>query len=653
MVKHSYKIISVTLQFILVCFAFGVSAKIKLPKVVSSGMVLQRNEPVNIWGWADEGENVTVTFNGKKYQVTTPASKKWIITLPATKEGEAYEMTIEGTNKIVLNDILFGDVFLCSGQSNMEFRMARVKGKYAKEIAESSNTNIRQFAASSSWSLTELEEVKTKGWLAANPQNVLEFSAVAYFFAKSINQKHQIPVGIILSSVGGTPIEAWTSTEGLKEFPDLIAEHNLFSDPAKVSAIKSKDSLLTLQWINRLRTDDKGSITNEKWFQDHAGENWSPMTVPGYWEAQGLKNLDGVVWYKRQFMVPENMAGKKAVLLLGMIEDQDTTYINGMKVGFTTSRHHARRYEIPASLLKAGLNSIVVRIADFDGNGGFIPNKPYRLQIGQTEIDLSGEWQCKVGMVSAPYPKEAITNFTGKPTALYNGMIAPLLNLKLKGVIWYQGENNVETAHRYQKLLPALIKDWRAKWKKDLPFVFVQLPNLGKPPVEPEENAWAELREAQLIALKTPNTGMAVTYDLGEWDDIHPSNKEDVSKRLFLVAENLIYNDRKVNATAPLYQSMKINGDKIEITFTEKLNSQDKELKQFAIAGADKVFKWANAILKDGKLIVSSKAVAQPVAVRYAWARNPEGANFTNEDGVLVSPFRTDNWPGLTEKKSK
>lgn len=635
--------------FLLV--SIQVAANVRLPEILGSGMVLQRDKPVNIWGWAEPNEKVAVTFKGQRYESITTQDRKWRIELPPTRAGGPYEMTVSGYNSIVLKDILFGDVYVCSGQSNMEFRMSRVEDRYADEISNSTNNRIRQFAVNSTWSFAIVDDVQSKQkWRPANPHNLMNFSAVAYFFGRALYEKHHIPVGIILSSVGGTPIESWISKEALKEFPDLLAINDSLENPIIINQIKLKDSLITVDWFQNVKTNDSGTTSSIKWQDDQTNHRaWDSIKVPGYWEDAGVKDLDGVVWYYRQFYVPENIASKNGLLLLGLIDDQDSTYLNGQKVGFTTSKYMARRYKIEPGILKPGLNTIVIRIVDMEGKGGFLNGKDYKFIIDGQSIDLSGTWYYKVGYKSLPFPRESITSFNRKPTVLYNAMIAPLLPMSIKGFIWYQGEANVAQAHQYQKLFKVMIKEWRQEWQQgDIPFLFVQLPNIGHAPSEPGESNWAELREAQAMALELPNTAMAVTYDIGEWNDIHPSNKKDVGERLFLLAENMIYNNLHADAAGLRYKSMKVVGKEIEITFNEKLLPSEKVLNQFSIAGDDKIFKWAKTKIANGKLIIWNETIAHPVAVRYAWAQNPSGANLANKDGMLASPFRTDDWRGIT-----
>jgi len=378
-------------------------------------------------------------------------------------------------------------------------------------------------------------------------------------------------------------------------------------------------------------------------------DGWKQMKVPGYWADINNQELNGAVWFRRTIEVPASMLNKPLKLELGRIIDADSVFINGQYAGNTTYQYPPRRYILSSNMLKEGKNTIAIRVISNSGKGGFVLDKPYELTTTTDTIELKGNWKYKVGAVMPPLPAETFVRW--KPGGLYNAMIAPLVNYSIKGVIWYQGEanaNNATKALEYQKLFPALIKDWRQQWKQgDFPFLYVQLPNFTEAKEQPSESDWAQLREAQLKTLSIPNTGMAVAIDLGEWNDIHPSNKKVVGKRLVLVAESVAYKEKNIVYSGPLYQSMKIEGNKIIISFTNKgsglIAKGNTELKYFAIAGTDKKFVWANAVIQNNKVVVWNDAVKNPVVVCYAWADNPEGANLYNKEGLPASPFTTDS----------
>ena len=611
-------------------------------------MILQRDSKINIWGWASPNEKINIKFNGKNYKATTGADGKWLAQLQPMKAGGPYTMEIAGKNKITLKDILIGDVWFCSGQSNMVHQLNIHDVTYAKDIAEANYPQIRHF-----WipTLTSLpgpkDDLPTGNWKSAIGDDVRPFSAVAYFFARKLYEKYHVPIGLINASVGGTPIEAWTSEEGLKDFAALQATIQKNKDTAYINGLAR--NAFAGNANRQTHIIDKGMIEPVKWYEpSYIPKEWKPINVPGYWEDQGIKDLNGVVWYRKEIDVPASMTGKPAKVFLGRIVDADVLYINGKQVGLTTYLYPQRRYPVPADILKAGKNIFVVRVTNNAGKGGFVPDKPYCIFAGNDTIDLKGTWQYKVGEIYQPRTAGGggPVNAQNQPTALYNAMVAPVINYTIKGFLWYQGEANTGRAEEYAKLQPAQISDWRNKWKQgELPFFYVQLPGFMDYNYLPSESNWAMLRESQLSALSVPSTAMAVAIDLGEWNDIHPDNKKDVGERLALAAEKIVYGENIVHS-GPIYQSATINGNKITINFTNTgsgLTTNDgEELGEFAIAGDDKKFLWAKAAIEGNTVIVWNDAVPNPKYVRYAWADNPVNPNLYNKEGLPASPFRTD-----------
>ncbi|PTB97068.1 hypothetical protein C9994_04610 [Marivirga lumbricoides] len=637
-----------TLFFLLLPF-YSAFAQVKLPQLVSDGMVLQRQTELKIWGWASPGEKISIEFRKKKYSGQADKHGNWQVMLPQQNAGGPYSMKIKGKNEIKLENILIGDVWLCSGQSNMEHFFGVHQERFAEEISQASNTEIRQFNIPMTPVLTgPQDDFPVIQWKAATADNILEFSVVAYFFAKNLHEKYGIPIGIIKSTVGGSPIEAWISEEGLMEFPDIMSTVERNKDTAFVFSENRKADVINQQ-IAEERPKDEG-LTGEKHWYDPAYQvkDWGNINIPGYWEDQGVQNLDGIVWFRKEIEVPVHMVGKPAKVKLGRIVDADELYINGKKVGNTSYQYPQRRYDVPADLLKTGKNVFTIRLTNYGGKGGFVTDKPYYLATENDTIDLKGYWDYKIGSV---FPKTKRNpggiSMRHQPASFYNGMIAPATNYKVKGFAWYQGESNAGRPYIYEALQKAQIKDWRKKWNNEkLPFLFVQLPNFMDANYLPSESNWAALRQAQLNALSVPNTGMAIAIDLGEWNDIHPGNKKPVGDRLALAAQKLAYGETNVVSSGPIFKSARMEEGKVILTFDHVgsgLIARDgKPLRWFALAGADRDFQWAETKIENTQVVLSSEEVKNPVYVRYAWADNPDQVNFYNLEGLPASPFEAE-----------
>jgi sialate O-acetylesterase len=645
---HKNKLLGVAATCCLV-FNFSTKAQVRLPQLVGDHMVLQRNAKVNIWGWASPAEKVTVKFQGKTYRVTTGNNGDWKVVLPAMKPGGPYTMNITGTNHINMQDIMVGDVWFCSGQSNMVVPMERVKEKFPDEIEKANYPQIRNFFIPTVSDVAKVHQDLPPGkWEPTNPQTVLNFGAASYFFAKQLYTKYHVPIGVINSSVGGTPIQAWISEDGIKEIPQYSSRLSQLKDTAYLNPILRRASMRRHSGVAPHETD-LGLIGAKPWYAtDYTPVGWHSFWLPGYWADQGIRGLNGVVWFRKEIDLPAGMGGKAAKLFMGRIVDADRTYVNGVEVGNITYQYPPRRYKVPENLLKAGKNVIVVRIVNTAGKGGFVPDKPYFLECNGEKIDLRGQWQYKVGQAYQPrgnfegfYPFSA----QNEPTGLYNTMVAPAIPYTIKGFVWYQGEANTGKPQEYEQLLKTLITDWRNKWHEgELPFLYAQLPNFMEVQYSPSESQWAELRENQRKALSVPNTAMAVTIDLGEWNDIHPLNKKDVGERLALLAEKIAYGNKSIVASGPVCESAKADGSKIILKFTnadDGLVSRGNDgISGFAIAGADKKFVWANVSIQGDQVIVWSDSITKPVYIRYAWADNPANMDLLyNKEGLPTSPF--------------
>ncbi len=620
--------------------------QVRLPKLVSDGMILQREAPVNIWGWAFPGEKVRLNFNGRTFETITTADGKWKIVLPAQKAGGPFEMEITASNAIKLKNILFGDVWLCSGQSNMELPMSRVAVLYGKEIENCTNPNIRLFQIPVRWNYNNLQEDISGGkWEEADPQNILKYTAVGYFFARDLYEKYKVPVGIIQCAAGGSSAESWISEESLKAIPEQYQIARQLSDTTYMRNLLASEKASQAKWFGELRKNDLGR-KSVPWFNTSLNDSsWATFQLPSSFAEANMDFNNGVVWFRKQIDLPENCSGKSALLELGRIVDSDSVFVNGTLVGNVTYQYPPRRYNVAPGILKAGKNNITVKVISQSGNGAFIKDKPYQLNVDGQTFDLKGVWKYNIGAKCGPCPSS--TFFPEKPLGLYNAMLYPLVNYTLKGMVWYQGESNTSRANEYKFALSTLIGEWRKLWRQgNLPFLFAQLPDFLEPKSEPSDGNWATMRDQQLKTLSVPNTAMAVTIGLGEWNDIHPLRKKEVGQRLALAAEKLAYGDKKVVASGPTYQSMKIVGNKIELTFANcgsgLATNDGKQLKHFAIAGADKKLVWGKTEIKGNKITIWNDTITNPEVVRYAWADNPSGANLCNKEGLPASPFTTE-----------
>lgn len=649
--------------FIISLFSAGnLSAKIKLPAIFTDNMVLQQQSEVPFWGEATPAKTVKITtsWNNKTVETTADANGKWKTNIPTPVYGGPFSIEINDGKKLTLENVMIGEVWLCSGQSNMEMPLAGW-GKimnYQQEIEAANYPNIRLFTVQRNISNQPLTEMTAKsgGWVACSPETVADFSAVAYFFGKNLYEKMKIPIGLINSSWGGTIAEAWTSGQSLKTMPDFQSSVAAMQNKSlETKDIKEKYNQDSIAWQRLSEKTDRGLLNGKAVWTDknRSVVDWKTMKVPDNWENQSLPNFDGVVWFRKTIDIPTDWQNKKLTLNLDMIDDNDITYFNGVEVGHTDGWNLARIYTIPVSLVKAGKAVISVRVFDTGGGGGIYGN-PLLMKLSlspEKSIPLSGTWQYKIGFNLTEIPAAPVTwNNPNQPTVLYNAMINPIIPYKIKGVIWYQGESNSDKAYQYRELFPLLIRDWRKQWESDFPFYFVQLANYTPQLPQPSEAAWAELREAQLQTLHLENTGMAVIIDIGDAKDIHPKNKQEVGHRLSLIAGANTYNEN-IAFSGPIYESYRMQGNSIRITFKHTENGlktlNDEPLKGFAIAGLDHVFHWADAVIQGNEVVVSCKEVENPIAVRYAWAANPV-CNLYNGAGLPASPFRTDDWPGIT-----
>lgn len=628
-------------------------ANVKPARIFSSNMVLQQGQENPIWGWADKGEKITIAFAGKTISLKANKSGKWSTKLPSLDYGGPYEMTIKGKNSIHFDNILIGEVWVCSGQSNMEFRLN--SAIHAKdEIAAANLPNIRLFTVAQKVSQTPVEDLDNGEWLVCTPSNAPAFSAVGFFFGRYLNQELKVPVGLIHTSWGGTVAETWSSKQTIENDPDFKGK---LQELAGFDMIKYRElRIVALKAVLKdIPTKDAGLVNGIAVYADQTlnDGDWANINPTKIWEENGYLSIDGIGWYRKTIELTAEQAKKANEIHLGTIDDNEITWINGVKIGSTKSYNEKRVYPIPANTLKPGKNVIAIRVEDTGGGGGLFGDAADKyLQVGDKQISLADQWKFKISEALVGSLEIGPNDY---PTLLFNGMLNPIIPYGIKGAIWYQGESNADRAKQYQRVFPEMINDWRTHWnQKELSFYFVSLANYMEPTAQPSESQWAELREAQTKTLSLPKTGMALAIDLGVADNIHPTNKQDVGKRLALSALKTTYG-KDIVYSGPMYQSVKFDGNKATVSFTETgsgLISKDKYgyVNCFSIAGADHKFVWAKATISgNNTVVVSSDLVKNPVAVRFSWANNPDDLNLYNKEGLPTNPFRTDDWPGITK----
>lgn len=622
-------------------------AELRLAGLFGDAMVLQRAAPIPVWGWAEAGEAVQVTLGRSRATARAGADGRWTATLPPHRAGGPHRLEVRGAlRRLTLSDVWIGDVWLCAGQSNMEWTLAQA-GDAAREVAAAHHPLVRHVKLPRRASLLPQDDVVRTAWHVASPGTAGAFSAVAYHFARRVQPSLRVPIGLVNASWGGTDIEAWTSARGASQDPDLaglVAEL-----PRDEAALVERRRLRSRALVQRFQGDVVAAAGSEAEGLDDSA--WPVLQLPGLWEGQGLPGFDGTVWFRRTVDLDARQAAGPAHLALGLVDDCDETWVNGVAVGRTCGWDRPRRYVLPAGLLRAGRNTVAVRVLDTGGGGGFHGDaEALRLDSATGPLPLHGAWRARV---EAVHERDGLAP-DELPTLLFNGMIHPLAPMRLRGVLWYQGESNVGRAARYVDALPRLIADWRAHWRAPrLPFLYVQLAAFQPPGRHtPEGSAWAELREAQRLALAVPHTGMAVTIDIGDADDIHPRDKRSVGDRLARLALRQVHG-RAVVASGPVLRSARPRADgRLELRFDHQGTGLSVrgggELRGFALAGADGRYVDAHADLAGSRVHLWSAAVAQPRFARYGWSDNPGQANLVNGAGLPASPFRTDSLPWVT-----
>lgn len=646
--------------------ATAAHAQVRLQPMFSDNMVLQQQTQAPIWGEAMPGKTVRVTtsWNQQTYEAKADASGRWSVRVATPAAGGPYDIVVSDGTPVTLRGVLIGEVWLCSGQSNMEMPLdgwGKVKD-YQQEIAGAqAHPNIRLLRIKQTTNTQPATDIAAAGdgWEVCSSATIPEFSATAYFFGRDIEKYRGVPVGLIETCWGGTLAEAWTSREALSTMPDFTAEvarvSHLPSDLDERNALYVDE---LMQWDQYIQQHDPGFTAGKPAWAATAYDDraWATVSLPGKVDGQGFGSHDGVIWYRKTFDIPREWAGKDLTLYLGNVDDCDITYFNGTLIGHTEGFGANRQYTIPAALVKKGKACLTVRSLDTGGEAGLLgwPDGDITIACeGRQPLSLAGsDWRAKATLSLGdvpPLPRNT-ANDPNVPTVLFNAMLNPLIPYAIKGAIWYQGEANELRAYQYRDLLPLMITDWRTRWGSDFPFYIAQLANFRTLQTEPCESAWAEVREAQTRTLHLAGTGMACLIDIGDANDIHPKNKQEVGRRLALAARAQTYGE-DIEYSGPMMSGYQLMDGAIRIDFTHAESGlctpDGSDLRGFAIAGVDHRFHWAEARVDGRSVVVSSPEVPFPVAVRYAWADNPV-CNLYNGEGLPANPFRTDDWPGVT-----
>lgn len=617
---------------------------IEMSSLLSDGMVLQRNSSVRLWGRSGGNKVIQAAFRGETYSTKADADGIWELTLENLEPGGPDDLVLSsGEAQIIIRDVLVGDVWVLAGQSNMELPIRRTLDLLADEIRDVNLPMIRQFSVPMSYNFQgPQEELSGGAWISAVSDDVLGFSAAGFYFAREIHERYGVPIGLIQTAVGGTPIEAWLSEPTLRGIGSYEAVLEQCKSEEYIQGVIKRDEDRNQRWYARLNETDAG--LQERW-QDEAAdrESWLEVELPGSWEGSELEAVRGAVWFRREIDIPETMTEDEAFLALGTIVDADDTYVNGVLVGSTGYRYPPRRYTVPKGILKPGKNTIAVRVISMQNTGEFVEGMPYRLKAAGQELDLCGTWYCRIGAVTEALEPQTFVQYM--PSGTYNGMIVPLRRYPISGMLWYQGESNTGNPSGYSGLFHSMVRDWRSSWGiGDFPVIAVQLANFG--PEGERFTDWAELREEQRKGLSVPNTALASAIDIGQYNDLHPQDKKTLGERLALCARKLAYGEEQLLHSGPVFAGMERMADhSVRLRFNHAgsgLATRDgKPLQGFSARGpeGEDVPAWAE--ISGSNTVDVSFAGLKPVAqVRYAWSNNPAQANLCNREGLPAFPFR-------------
>lgn len=627
---------------------------LRLPRLISRGCVLQQGVKTRISGWSDPGRTVTVRLQHCSVSGKAGGDGRFDLYLTDLCPGGPFSLKLENASgeTIEVDEIYVGEVWLSSGQSNMELPMSRVSDRYPGAVESSENSRIHIYKVSEHFDFEKpLNDCQSGEWKTAAPETVRDFSALSLFFAQDLEKYCGVPVGIINVSLGGSPIEAWMSREALAEEPEALAEADFWNDAEKIRRQIQRDADAQEEWQNKLKNSDRGifgdtAVWAEKKAED-GQEPWKEIFLPDFLSGQGIEDLIGSIWLKKTFSVPEEMAVRKTRLWLGTMTDSDTVWINGTKVGETAYQYPPRKYEIPAGVLKAGKNEITVRLVCNNGRGRFTPGKEYRIFDDRNSVNLEGVWEYRIGCrTEEPAPEQTFISWMA--TGLYQGMLHPCQYHTVRGILWYQGESNDRQPETYERLLKKMILSWRKEWKQEhLPFVIAQLP--GFEIDLQEDGRWPELRRAQQAAAELPETAVTVNLDLGEKNDLHPTGKKEVARRMLRAALGMVYQER-VPVSGPVPEETVLRGEKtvcIRFRLDENDRTEEPVLKtsdgsvpgEFELAGEDGKFRRVKAEISGLTVLLDVSTVTGPRKVRYAWRNAPDQGLLCSPSGILVSPF--------------
>ncbi len=622
------------------------SAAVSLASIFGEHMVLQRDQPIRIWGGASPGEQVSVQFRQQRAAAVADQAGRWSVQLKPEPAGGPHELVVAGGNTICVGDVLVGEVWLCAGQSNMEWALVD-SADGAAEVAAATDTQIRHIKVPHATALSPGDDIPSASWQVSSPALAGKFSAVAYHFAKAFRRNQDVPIGLVNVSWGGSHIETWMSREALTDHPHLrmLVPRLPTTNEAFADLQRKAMNAIVSAWQGGVEVEGAAVKWADPAYND---DHWQTLQAPRIWEEQGLDGFDGVLWYRRRISVAEDALGRDAVLHLGAVDDCDETFLNGVRLGGQCGWDTSRRYAVPAGLLKAGDNLIAVRVTDNGGGGGFHGDAAaMKLVAGTWQLSLAGTWKARV---ETPLLR-AVPSVNDLPTLAYNAMLHPVVGMSMHGMLWYQGESNVPRAAEYATAFPTFINDLRRRWGQgDFPFLYVQL--AAYLPLARNSLArsnWAELRDAQRQALALPNTGMVVATDIGDANDIHPRNKRAVGERLAGLALGV------KDAGGPMLRNAQPMGGRMELLLDDVaggLRAIGGELKGFAIADATGIYRAASArVTGPDRVQVWHQDIKQPASVRFGWVDNPQENNLFGGNGLPATPFRTDTHPILTAER--